>query len=349
MSEQDALENPETAVSVSDVNPFVGALLGITPGSFSAVDDDHDRNLKVNRISNQTVIDFNTWQLETGAWYADRELDHAITRFAGIIAQDETELGANIRATNESSVDSGLIWSIGATYNESQNDARVFQNVLGQRGDLTDFDDQDATNFSLYGQLNIPLTEQLQLVTGLQYQYTERVNENLFIGGADDNGQISYNEYSPTVGLLWSINDGYQIYTNVNQANEAPGITDITTSGVSDFQPLDAQQSTTIEIGTRGQSEHWSWDVSVYRSIIKDELIDLENEFGVSVTDNADSDTVHQGVEVGVDWLPKIAFFEGKGISFSWRHVLTVNDFRFQGSDISVSYTHLTLPTIYSV
>ena len=340
VSEQEALENPETAVSVSNVNPFVGFLLGITPGSFSAIDDDHDRNLKVNRLSNRTVIDFDTWQLETGAWYADRELDHAITRFAGIIVQDETELGVSVRATNERSVDSGVIWSVGATYNESQNDARVFQNVLGQRGDLADFDDQDAENFSVYGQLNIPLNEKLQLIAGLQYQNTVRENEDVFISAngfgvvTDDNGEISYNEVSPTIGLLWNAAENVQFYTNVNQANEAPGITDITTSGLEDFQELDVQESTTVEIGTRGQSEHFSWDLSLYRSEIEGELIDFLADDGfTTVTNNSTSDTVHQGIEAGLDWAPSVPFLNNQGINFTWRHVLTVNDFRFKGNE----------------
>lgn len=326
VTEQEALDNPQTAVSSTADFPF-------SPfGPFDAIGDDNDRNLKVNRFSNRTVFDFSSWQLETGAWIAQRELDHAITRFAGIIVQDETEIGANFRASNERSVDNGLIWSVGATYSESQNDALVFNNDFGQRGELNDSDDQDAENFSVYGQLNIPLTERLQLITGLQYQYTERVNNNLFIGDNDD-GQISYNEYSPTVGLLWKLNDAHQVYANVNQANEAPGITDITSSDSSiGFQELDVQESTTVEVGTRGQTEHWSWDLSLYRSIIKNELIDFQVN-NQSVTDNSDSDTVHQGIEAGVDWSPSIAYLNNKGVTFTWRHVLTVNDFRFQGSE----------------
>lgn len=333
ITEEEALTNPDTAVRTSFFPAFLGG-----PGFFDAIDDDNDRNLKVNRLSNKTVIDFDTWHLETGAWIADRKLDHAITRFAGIIVQDETELGASIRATNERSKDNGLIWSIGATYNESDNDARVFFNDFGERGDLRDDDDQDAQNLSIHGQLTIPLLEKLTLITGLQYQYSERENDNVFVSSnpfvivPDDSGSISYNEYSPTVGLLWDVNEHFQVYTNLSQANEAPGITDITTTGISDFQRLDVQQSTTFEIGSRGQIDNWSWDVSLYRSIIEDELIDIVNIDDIAVTDNADSDTVHQGIEAGVDWSPNINFLKSQGINFTWRHVLTVNDFRFQNS-----------------
>jgi len=319
VSLQEALENPETAVSG-----------GLSP--FGAIVDDFDRNLNVNRLSNRTVIDFDSWQLETGVWYADRELDHAITQFVGIIAQDETEYGVSIRASNERSSDNGLIWSFGATYNESQNDAKIFENNSGQRGNLTDSDDQNAENFSLYGQLNVPLSTNVELIAGLQYQNTVRENQNL-LGTDDDNGSISYNEFSPTVGLLWNVSEKAQIYANLNQANEAPGITDITSSGQSDFQELEVQESTTFEIGTRGQSENWSWDISLYRSEIENELIDFTLGQFVSQTQNSSSDTIHQGIEAGVDWSPKITFLNRNGIDFTWRNVLTTNDFRFKGND----------------
>ena len=129
--------------------------------------------------------------------------------------------------------------------------------------------------------------------------------------------------------MLWNLDERRQVYANINQANEAPGITDITTSGLSNFQQLEVQESTTVEIGTRGQNATLSWDVSLYRSEIDNELIDFDLG-GFSFTDNAEGDTIHQGIEAGLDWSPKIALFSNNDINFTWRHVLTVNDFRFK-------------------
>jgi len=156
VSLEEALENPETAIGTNFVPPFL-SFLGIGTGQFDAITDDFDRNLTVNRIANRTVFAFDNWQLETGVWVANRELDHAITRFVGIIVQDEDEVGASIRASNERYAEGGVVWSIGASLNQSDNNAQVFFNDFGQRGAQRSQDQQDAENFSVYGELIVPL------------------------------------------------------------------------------------------------------------------------------------------------------------------------------------------------
>jgi len=72
----------------------------------------------------------------------------------------------------------------------------------------------------------------------------------------------------------------------------------------------------------------------VYRSIVKDEFIDFTPPFGgPASTVNADSDTIHQGIEAGVDWSPKIAFLNSRDTNLVWRNILTINDFRFDDSE----------------
>jgi len=329
-TQQDALENPETAVGGSFVPARLSFLGG--PGLFTAIDDDWDRNLKVQRLANRTVFGFDGWSLETGAWVANRELDHAITRFAGIIVQDEDELGVNLRASNERESDQGLIWSIGARYNESENDAKRFFNEFGQRGRQRSQDFQDSSNTAVFAQLSYPLSDNLRVVGGAQYVRSVRENQHSPLNPfdtEDDSGSLTFTEVAPRVGLLWSANKQSQVYLNLSQAYEAPGITDLTSAGVLPFDPLDIQQSTTVEVGTRGQSEQWAWDISIYRSKVEDEFIDFTNGF-VTNTINSVSDTRHQGLEAGVDWLPKIKALDNSGLNFAWRNVLTLNDFNFE-------------------
>jgi len=328
-----AINNPETAVGSAFVPaslPFLGG-----PGLFTAIDDDWDRNLEVERIANRTVFAFNNWQLETGAWFAQRSLDHAITRFAGIIVQEENEVGVNVKASNERNNDT-LTWTLGARYNQSDNDAQVFRNVFGQRGDLSSQDQQDADNLVVYGQLDLALNDKLTLIGGLQYVRATRENEHLPIDALDtedDTGSLSFNEVNPRLGLLWSINDKQQVFANISRAAEVPGISDLTAAGVLPFDPLNAQVSTTFEIGSRGQTEQWSWDIAIYRSQVEEEFVDLTSGF-VTNTINAQSDTIHQGLELGIDWKPSIAALNKYGISLAWRNILTVNDFSFDNNPI---------------
>lgn len=329
-----ALENPETAVGETFVPARLSFLGG--PGVFTAEDDDWDRNLKVQRIANRTTVGFDSWSLEVGAWFASRELDHAITRFAGIIDQDENEIGVNLRASNEREADDGLIWSVGARYNESENDAKRFRNELGERGDLSSQDFQDSDNLAIFGQLSLPINEKLNVIAGAQYLRSVRQNQHSPLNrfdNDDDSGSLTFDEIAPRVGFLWTPSDSQQVYMNVSRAYEAPGISDLTSAGVLPFDPLEIQQSTTLEVGTRGQVDKWSWDVSIYHSNIENEFIDLTSGF-VTNTVNSESDTIHQGIEAGVDWLPNISALETQGVSLAWRNVLTVNDFRFDGHPI---------------
>ncbi len=330
ITQQNALENQESAVGASFVPARLSFLGG--PGLFTAIDDDWDRNLDVQRLSNRTVVGFNAWSLEFGGWYAERKLDHAITRFAGIIVQDEEEIGFNLRASNEREAQDGLIWSIGGRYNESKNDAKRFRNEFGQRGAQSSQDFQDSENFAIFAQLSYPVTEHLDIVGGAQYVRSVRENEHAALNpfdNEDDSGSVSFNEVAPRLGLLWSFNDTQQAYFNLSQAYEAPGISDLTSAGVLPFDPLDIQKSTTVELGSRGQSQHWSWDVSIYRSEVENEFIDLTSGF-VTNTINSVSDTVHQGLEAGLDWLPNIDRLNSKGVQLAWRNVVTANDFNFK-------------------
>ena len=98
---------------------------------------------------------------------------------------------------------------------------------------------------------------------------------------------------------------------------------------------MDAQESTTIEVGSRGQAGYLSWDVSAYYSQVKNEFIDTENptgQPGVTVTTNSESDTIHSGLELGFNLYPTINFLDNLGLSLDWRNSYTYNDFKFDNN-----------------
>lgn len=307
----------------------------------SNIVNDQDRNLDVYRVSNRTVFSFDQGSLETGAWFASRKLDHAITPFVGIIDQDETEWG--VSAELEASSDKiGLEqqWKLGFSHAQSDNEAKVFVNAAGLRGNLSSEDDQDAANTVIYAQLDTSLSEQWQLILGAQYIDSERNNRNIFAlpafpGGPieDDTGFANFDQLSKRIGLLWSVSDDIQHYFNISEGYEPPGISDLTSGGAFAFTPLEAQESISYEIGSRGRSGALAWDVAIYRSDIESEFIDVVADGfapGTTITNtsNAVGDTVHQGVELGLD----IHFLGGDQsgpLTLVWRNILTYSDFSF--------------------
>jgi len=298
---------------------------------------DQDRNLDIGRLSNKTVIPLEDFTLEFGAWYAFRNLDHAITPFVGVIAQQEHEVGGFFRAIGDVEVAAlPVSWTFGGNIASSTNDAKRFQNVLGQRGDLTSRADQDSRNITLYAQLDTEIFEGFRAIVGGQYIDTVRDNDqsvtsDRFNPADAFDGRVTESQFNPRFGLLWDAGENAQVFFNVSRGFEPAGISDLTAGGAGNFAALEAQDAWTVEIGSRGQHEFLAWDVAFYRAWVEDEFIDIANpSFGgqVSETFNAD-DTIHQGVEVGVDIYIEPEFLTQAGLKATWRNIYTFNDFYF--------------------
>lgn len=328
LSLEDALSDPEQAGKPVTIGPFFpgGPVTVLDPGPEA---DDWDRNLDVFRLATRTVARLDDVTLEGGLWTSYRQLDHAITRFAGIIDQQEREFGIYGRATLERSLFSMPIsWTLGLQGNTGDNNNRRWENNFGERGELRSSSDQDASNILLYGQGDLALNDRWSLVGGVQFLHAERSNE-AFLN--DTSGDLNYDQLNPRLGALYRINDNNQLFANINRDFEPPSTADLTAGGALEFTPLLAQRSWTAEIGGRGQFDFVAWDVAVYRSWLDRELLDFgipgANGF-LSFTDNADN-TIHQGIELGVDIYIEPKPLRDLGLQLIWRHVYTHNDFKF--------------------
>lgn len=337
VSREDALSNPKASPS-------------------SNIDNDQDRNLDVYRLSNRTAFAFDTFDIETGFWYAKRTLDHAITPFVGVIDQSESEWGLSGQIQGDAKLlEQEYNWVFGFSHAESDNEAKVFQNLAGRNGGRTSEDDQRAKNTVVYGQIDIMLSNTWNLIIGSNWVDSERENRNIFalpnrFTGEieDDSGKLSFDNFSGRIGLLWSPSDNIQYFANISEGYEPPGITDLTSGGAQPFTRLEAQESVTYEIGSRGQYGGFSWDVTAYHSQIDNEFIDVQNPFApVTNTDNAVSDTVHQGLELGLDSVLLTA--ESSPIEIVWRNILTINDFKFDGDPVYGDNTLAGVPEMIYV
>jgi iron complex outermembrane receptor protein len=322
----DALANPRAAGRPVTAGPVV-----IDPGP---VADDWDRNLDVYRVSNLTVIDLGSADLEIGTWYSRRNLDHAITRFAGIIVQGEDEIGASLRLSG------GLPfladqsrWQLGAIYAAASNDAKTFANVFGARGALRTRADQDSDTLTLYGQADLGLTDSVTLIAGGQYA---RANRDVTAVLNAVTGRGEYDQFNPRIGLLVDAGADIQVFGNISRSFEAPSLADLTSGGAFPFAPLDPQRATVFEVGTRGQAGIVSWDIALYRAELENEFLDLAVPGArglVTVTTNGDR-TVHQGLEFGLDLRPFKAALEANGQALRLSAAYTFNDFSFDGDAV---------------
>lgn len=324
----DALANPRAAGRPVTVGPFFpgGPVTVLDPGP---VADDWDRNLDVYRVSNLTVIDLGQADLEFGAWYARRNLDHAITRFAGIIVQGEDEFGVSTRLSGSLPfLTDQSRWQVGAIYAFSSNDAKTFANNSGARGALRTQSDQDSDTLTVYGQADLGLTDAVTLIAGGQYARAAR-DVTAILNAVTGRGE--YDQFNPRIGLLVDAAEDIQFFGNISRSFEAPSLADLTSGGAFPFAPLDPQRATVFEVGTRGQAGIVSWDIALYRAELENEFLDLAVPGArglVTVTTNGDR-TIHQGLEFGVDLRPFKAALEKNGQALRLSAAYTFNDFTF--------------------
>lgn len=317
----DALANPRAAGRPVTAGPVV-----IDPGP---VADDWDRNLDVYRVSNLTVIDLGSADLEFGAWYARRSLDHAITRFAGMIVQGEDEVGVSTRLSGSLPfLTDQSRWQVGAIYAFSSNDAKTFANESGARGALRTQSDQDSDTLTIFGQADIGLTDAVTLIAGGQYARATR-DVTAILNAVTGRGE--YDQFNPRIGVLVDAAPNVQFFGNISRSFEAPSLADLTSGGAFPFAPLDPQRATVFEVGTRGQAGALSWDIALYRAELENEFLDLAVPGArglITVTTNGDR-TIHQGLEFGLDVRPFKAALEKNGQALRLSAAYTFNDFTF--------------------
>ena len=100
-----------------------------------------------------------------------------------------------------------------------------------------------------------------------------------------------------------------------------------------------------MELGTRGSLDRIAWDVSLYRSRLRGELLPFTVSPDIPAsTFNADR-TIHQGIEAGLDITLADGLFGGGGSAdqLVLRQVYQLSDFRFSGD---AQYGENRLPVV---
>ena len=188
--------------------------------------------------------------------------------------------------------------------------------------------DQVARNAELYVENRHYALEKTALVLGVQASRNRRKSNDLFIpvGQGDESFDAGYAGTSPKLGLLHELTPQIQLFANVSKSYEPPSFSELTGGQRPNINK--AQKGVSYEIGSRGALKDLSWDVALYRSELRDELLQTQ----VFIAGNAGAAapqtvnvarTVHQGLELGTS---------GRFLKdFEWRQSLVINQFRFDG------------------
>ncbi|PKP87112.1 MAG: ligand-gated channel protein [Alphaproteobacteria bacterium HGW-Alphaproteobacteria-17] len=292
---------------------------------------DYGRDIDSIRIQNRTRFDWGAARLDVGAFVNAKSLYHPIFQ---VVDSESLDRGGYFRFDYGAEA---VEITLGGELRVGDIRAKRFTNVAGRRGAVQVNADQDARTATLYGEVRVKPAQALSLIAGGIYADGMRRQVMNFNATAPaQNGTIGradFDAFSPKVGLLFEPADGVQIYANYNRSVEFPGFSEL--AQIVSFVPLDPQRAWTAEIGTRGKTGPVRWDLTLYRSDIKGELLQFNIGPNIPASTFNAGRTRHQGIEAALELNPA-----------DWlrlRQVYTYSDFRFRGD---ASYGDNRLPVV---
>lgn len=195
---------------------------------------------------------------------------------------------------------------------------------------------------------DLELIPDLWLTSGLAAIYTRRETEVTY---PETHAPLSKHDwdYAPRLGLRYDFNPQLQVYGNLSRSVEPPHAWSLIW-GSNKFFPagsgpatglqregvdLQNQTATTLEVGGRGEEWFGQWDLALYRSLVRHELLSVETQAATSTTsqiiaESNASPTIHQGVELS---LISPLWDGGNTGKVALRQAYTYSDFHYRDDD----------------
>lgn len=317
LSLNDALNNPRMA-------------------SASALAGDQARNTRTERLANVTTVKLDNGQLDFSTWVIHKSLYHPIFQ---VIDQDYWTYGFAPRYTGNFTLGGMRNQLIaGARFFGGNNDARQYVNVNGSRGAQTLNAAQDAYNYEAYLEDRLYVVPTVALMAGAKAYRNRREYQDyggLPASPTPKSDGATYSGVNPKFGVLWEPRKDVQAFLDITRSADVPDFSDLnqTIGTTSQFVPLAAQRGWTLEAGTRGQVDRFGWDLTVYRSLVRDQLLQYTVSPDVPASTFNANRTILQGVELGAsaDVLRNVA---GPGDKITVSQLWNFSDFRFDNDPV---------------
>ena len=238
------------------------------------------------------------------------------------------------------------IFTVGSSPQLEREVAQNFENLRGHRGQTTALNTGISINVPLYAENQHYLTEKFSVLLGIQAIYAQRHFEDHFL--SDDQGNQSHQQdfsgWNPKTGLIYEFDAENQIFMNFSGSWQPPSFDNMVefeegpNSSVV-YTPLQPQRARTLELGTRGQRGRFEWELSLYRSWLRNELLDLNDAQGNDLGAVNVHRSYHQGIEASLDieLLNPVSLpieKDGARDRLTFSQTYTLNDFHFDGDSV---------------
>lgn len=263
-----------------------------------------------------------------------------LDRWAGglrALVRKEADSGASARGFDR------VGWGAGVEVELQRDDRLNFENDAGERGALTLDQLERVRATGAFVQGSLELGRGVRATAALRYdRFHFEADDRFTVGGdADDSGDRTMDEWSPTVGVVAELHPLLTVWSNFATSLETPTTTELVNrpDGSGGFNPdLEPQHATTLEGGVRGRlADRLAYEVAVFHTELDDELVPFEvpSQPGRSFFRNAGS-SEHDGVEAVV----RAALGAGVSAQATWTWVdarftdFTVGDADFSGNRV---------------
>lgn len=200
--------------------------------------------------------------------------------------------------------------SLGIDVDSQSDDRQRYINNNGATGALTFDQLEEVLARGFYARNELSIREDLALTVGARYDVIDfDVTDRFFANTTgDDSGSADYDQWSPSVGLLWSPFEAVNLYTNYATSFETPTTTEFARPAGGGFNTaLRPQTADSYEIGVKGVLPgQLRYDIALFHIDVVDELVPYEIG-GRTFFENA-ADSTRNGLEASFSvqpyWLP---------------------------------------------
>src|SRR5215472_5993868 len=325
-----------------------------------AVLQDWNKSLSNIRLADKLTIQSEDFQFFAGAFWYHHDVENR-----GFFSPDFREgieqfysdnIGGNLNFVSRREL-FGLrnILTIGLSPQYENEPTQNYENIFGHTGATTARGIGTSINLPAYLENQLYLTTRFSILAGAQAIFAERHFKDEFLTDAQGNQSHRQNfwGFNPKLGAMYEINQKTQVFINLSRSWQPPSLDNLVdfTEGPNssvEYTVLQPQHAWTIEGGTRGEYSRFQWELSLYHSWFRNELLEINDAFGNDIGTRNVPRTIHQGIEAGLEvellreiLVPKQPNHASDRLSLDQSY--TLNDFHF---DQNAVYGDNRLPGI---
>ncbi len=291
-------------------------------------------------------------RLEISPYLQYRDTDHPIFQ---VINQQSRDYGAEIRYENTLPLfGRSHRFTLGLQPAWLTMDNRQFINEAGEHGGLRKDQKDRALSLAVYIEDALALTSRLTAIAGFRLDHSVRKSHDRFLSDGNQSDRREFTPVLPKLGMLYSVPsiEG-QVYGNASRSYEPPLLLELNSLTVPGFVDLSGQEAWQFELGIRGRTGAWAWDVAGFDVELENEILNVNVQpfpnapFTVPTYRNSPR-TRHYGVEAGVEYdVPHGIASRGSEqdrarlrLAYTFARYRFVDDPEHQGNDIPGAPQH---------